>query len=145
MLLRRRSEKAEALKKVPLFSGLNGRQLDIVAREADEVTVAAGKTLAKQGKLGHEFLLIVAGTARVERDGLVLASLGPGDCFGEMSLIDGKPRIASVIAETQVTLLVINSRSFSLVLDAVPALQKKILVTLCERLRVVDEALASRN
>lgn len=145
MLLRRRSEKAEALKKVPLFVGLSGRQLDIVAKEADEVSALAGKTLARQGQIGHEFLLILAGRARVERDGTALARLKPGDCFGEMSLIDGKPRIASVIAETPVTLLVISSRSFSLVLDTVPALRKKILVTLCERLRAVDKALASRN
>lgn len=145
MLLKRRSEKAEALKSVPIFSALNGRQLDIIAKEADEVTAPANKMLAKQGRLGHEFILIVEGSARVERDGLVLANLGPGDCFGEMSLIDGKPRIANVISETPVTLLVINSRSFSLVLDNVPALRKKILVTLCERLRAVDEALAARN
>ena len=145
MLLRRRSEKAEALKKVPLFSALSGRHLDLIAKEADEVAVAADKTLARQGQLGHEFLLILEGSARVERDGLLLARLGPGECFGEMSLIDGKPRIASVIAETPVTLLVVNSRSFSLLLDSVPPLRKKILVTLCERLRAVDEALASRN
>ena len=145
MLLRRRSEKAEALKKVPLFSTLNGRQLDLIAKEADEVTVQANATLARQGQLGREFLLILEGAARVERDGMELARLHPGDCFGEMSLIDGKPRIASVIAEEPVTLLVVNSRSFALLLDDVPTLRKKILITLCERLRAVDEALASRN
>ena len=145
MLLKRRADKADVLKKVPLFSGLSRRHLHLIAAEADEVKEDAGTVLTKQGGLGLEFLLILEGSARVERDGTVIAHLGPGDFFGEMSLIDGLPRSATVIAECPTVLLVIQSRSFRSLLDAVPELQRKLLVTLCARLRAADARLASVN
>jgi CRP-like cAMP-binding protein len=145
MLLRRRSDKADVLKKVPLFSGLSRRYLDLIAAEADEVKEEAGTVLTKQGGLGLEFLLLLEGDARVERDGTVIARLGAGDFFGEMSLIDGLPRSAAVIAESPTVLLVIQSRSFRSLLDRVPGLQKKLLVTLCARLRAADVRLAAVN
>jgi len=145
MLLRRRSDKADVLKKVPLFSGLSRRHLDLIAADADEVKEEAGAVLTKQNGLGLEFLLILEGGARVERDGTVIARLGPGDFFGEMSLIDGMPRSATVIAESPTVLLVIQSRSFRSLLDTVPGLQRKLLVTLCARLRAADARLASIN
>ncbi len=145
MLLRRRSDKVEVLKKVPLFSGVRRRDLDLIASEADEVAVDAGKVLARQGGIGTEFLLILEGEARVEKDGKVIARLGPGDFFGEMSLIDGKPRSAAVIAESPAVLLVVEARSFRRLLDAVPGLQRQVLVTVCARLRAADAALASVN
>jgi CRP-like cAMP-binding protein len=145
MLLTRRSDKADVLKKVPLFSGLNRRYLNLIAREADEVKVEAGAVLTKQGGLGLEFLLILEGGARVERDGKVIARLGTGDFFGEMSLIDGLPRSAAVIADSPSVLLVIQTRAFRSLLDTVPGLQKRLLVTLCERLRAADTRLASIN
>jgi CRP-like cAMP-binding protein len=145
MLLRRRSEKIDVLKKVPLLSGLSRRDLDLVARVADEVKVNAGRVLTHQGGLGLEFLLILDGGARVERDGTVIARLGPGEFFGEMSLIDGLPRSASVIAESPSVLLVVDARSFGKILDAVPGLQRKVLIALCGRLRAADASLASVN
>jgi len=145
MFLSRRPDRIDWLKKVPLFSGLSGRDLDLIARQTDVVKADGGKRLARQGALGEEFLLIVDGSARVERDGTVIARLEAGDFFGEMSLIDGKPRSASVIAEIPVTLLVVDSRSFRSLLQAVPGLWRKISVTLCERLRKADAALATRN
>lgn len=145
MLLRRRSLMVDMLRKVPLFSGLSQRHLDLIARHADEVRMDGGKVLARQGEGGLEFLLIVEGSARVERDGKVLARLGAGDFFGEMSLIDGKPRSATVIAETPIVLLLIHKRSFSELLDTVPGLQKKVLIKLCERLREADARLAAIN
>jgi CRP-like cAMP-binding protein len=145
MLLRRRSDKADVLKKVPLLSGFSQRDLDLIARVADEVKVDAGRVLTRQDGLGLEFLLILDGGARVERDGNVIARLGPGDFFGEMSLIDGKPRSATVIADSPAVLLVVEARSFRKLLDAVPGLQRKVLITLCGRLRAADASLASIN
>jgi len=145
MFLSRRPDRIDWLKKVPLFSGLSGRDLDLIARQTDVVKADAGKVLTRQGALGEEFLLIVDGSARVERDGKPIARLETGDFFGEMSLIDGNPRSASVIAESPITLLVVESRSFRCLLDAVPALRRKISVTLCERLRKADTALATHN
>ena len=145
MFLSRRPERIDWLKKVTLFSGLSRRDLDLIARGTDVVRADGGKMLTRQGALGEEFLLIVDGSARVERDGTVIARLDAGDFFGEMSLIDGKPRSASVIAEAPVTLLVVDSRSFRSLMDAVPGLRRKISVTLCERLRKADAGLAVRN
>lgn len=145
MLLRRRSDKVDVLKKVPLLSDLSQRHLGLIATLASKVERDAGKILARQGTPGLEFLLILEGNARVERDGKLLARLAAGDCFGEMSLIDYKLRSATVLAETPVVLLVIHTRSFHRLLDTVPGLQKKLLVTLCERLREADAALASIN
>jgi CRP-like cAMP-binding protein len=145
MFLSRRPDRIDWLKKVPLFSGLSRRDLDLVARQTDVVKADAGKVLTRQGALGEEFLLIVDGSARVERDGKPIARLETGDFFGEMSLIDGNPRSASVIAESPITLLVVDGRSFRCLLDAVPGLRRKISVTLCERLRRADAGLAARN
>jgi CRP/FNR family cyclic AMP-dependent transcriptional regulator len=145
MFLSRRPDRIDWLRKVPLFSGLSRRDLNLVARHTDVVRADEGKRLARQGALGEEFLLIVDGSARVERDGKPIARLDAGDFFGEMSLIDGKPRSASVIADTPVTLLVVDSRSFRSLLDGVPGLRRKISVSLCERLRAADAALATRN
>jgi CRP/FNR family cyclic AMP-dependent transcriptional regulator len=145
MFLSRPPDRIDWLRKVPLFSGLSRRQLDLIARQTDEVKVDAGRVVARQGTLGQEFLLIIDGSARVERDGTVIARLAAGDFFGEMALIDGKPRSASVIAETPIALLVADSRSFRSLLDTVPGLQRKILVGLCGRLRAADAALAERN
>lgn len=145
MLLRRRSQKVDVLKGVPLFGALSRRQLDAVAREADELQVGAGRVLAREGTLGREFLLILEGTARVERGRKVIARLGRGDVIGEMSIIDGKPRSATVIAESPSSVLVVERRCFVGLLDTVPGLQRKLLESLCERLRAADEALASTN
>jgi len=145
MLLRRRSEKVDVLKKVPVLSGLSRRDLDLIARVADEVKVEKGRVLTRQGGLGMEFLLILEGSARVERDGKVIARLGPGDFLGEMSLIDGKPRSATVIADSPSALLAVQARSFRTLLDTVPGLQSKVLIALCERLRAADASLALVN
>ena len=145
MLGRPQSAKMDLLKAVPLFSGLSRRHLTLIAKAADETTAAEGDILARQDKLGREFALILDGRVRVERDGKRLAWLGAGDFFGEMSIIDGQPRSATVVAETSTTLLVIETRAFSALLDTTPGLQRKIMVGLCERLRAADAALASVN
>ena len=145
MLLRRHADKIDDLKKVPLFSALNRRHLDVIARHADEVKRDAGAVLARQGARGLEFLLIAEGSARVEKDGKVIAHLGAGDFFGEMSLLDGKPRSATVVADSPVLLLVVDVRSFGRLLEAVPGLSNKVMATLCERLRAADETLTHRN
>ena len=145
MLLRRHADKIDVLNKVPLFSALSRRHLDMIARHADQVKRDADAILARQGAQGLEFVLIVEGSARVERDGKIIAHLGAGDFFGEMSLIDGRPRSATVVSDAPVVLLVVQTRSFSRLLDTVPGLAKKVMAGLCERLRTADETLALTN
>ena len=136
-----RSDKIELLRKMPLFSRLSQRQLNAVARHIDEVQIRKGAVLAKQGTQGLEAVIIVDGRARVEGDGKAIAELAAGDVVGEMSVIDGKPRSATVIAETPMNLLVLHRRDFMSLLETVPGLQRKLLVTLCERVRQADQAL----
>jgi CRP/FNR family transcriptional regulator, cyclic AMP receptor protein len=143
MLLRRRSDKVDLLKKVPLFEDLSKRHLDFIAKHGDEVTSEPGEVLVRQGEAGREFVFIVRGSARVEQDGKIISHLEAGDFFGEMSLLDGKPRSATVITETPSTLLVVHSRSFDLLLNTVPGLSRKLLMTLAGRLRAREESLLS--
>ena len=134
-MLRRRSDKIELLKGVPLFEDLSKRHLDFIAKNADEVASWPGEVLVRQGERGREFVLIVEGRARVEQDGAVISHLGAGDFFGEMALLDGEPRSATVITEEPSVLLIVHSRSFISLLDTVPGLARKLLVTLSRRLR----------
>ncbi len=140
MLLRQSSHKTDFLKKVPLFSSLSQRHLMEIAKHADQVQVATGKVLAQQGKTGWEFIFIVDGTARVEKDGKVIRRLSGGDFFGEIAMIDGEPRTASVTAETDMNLLIVHKRSFNHLLDTIPGLQKKILISLCDYLRKAEKS-----
>lgn len=142
MLLRRRSDRLEALRQVPMFCDLNKRQLTEVDRVLLPVERAAGSVLVKEGYRMGEFVLIIEGSVIVSKKGREIARLGEGEFFGEMSVLDHQPGVATVTAATAVSLLVIDGRDFRAVLDKVPGLQRKILVTLCGRLRKADEALA---
>jgi CRP/FNR family transcriptional regulator, cyclic AMP receptor protein len=135
MLLNRSAHRVEALKRVPLFADLDSSNLELIAKRAEEVDAPAGKTLIRQGEPGREFILILEGSARVEKDGRTFSQLSAGDFLGEMSLIDGKPRVATVIAESPSKLLVIKNDAFQSLLDEVPGFRNKILVVLSDRLR----------
>jgi CRP/FNR family cyclic AMP-dependent transcriptional regulator len=139
MLLHRRSQKIDLLKKVPLFSNLSKRHLNEIGKHADQVSIKAGNVLAQQGRTGREFVFIVDGKAQVKKDGKVIRQISAGDFFGEISLIDGEPQTATVIAETDMTILLVNSRSFDHLLNTVPGLQKKIMVSLCKYLRRAEK------
>ena len=141
MLLRRRSQKIDLLKKVPLFSNLSQRHLNEIAKHADQVSVKVGEVLAQQGNRGLEFVFIVEGKAQVKQDGKVIRHLSSGDFFGEISLIDGEPRTATVTAETDGTLLVVHRWFFTHLLDTIPGLQKKMLASLCKYLRRAEKAI----
>ena len=141
MLLRRSSQKIDLLKKVPLFNNLSQRHLKEIAKHADQVQVERGRVLVQQGKTGWEFIFIVEGKARVEKNGKVIRQLTGGDFFGEISLIDGEPRTSSVIADTDMTLLIVHKPSFDHLLEAIPGLQKKVLVSLCQYLRRAEKSM----
>jgi CRP/FNR family cyclic AMP-dependent transcriptional regulator len=127
--------KVELLRRVPLFAGLGGRDLEEVARLVDEVDVPAGHVLTTQGQSGAEFFVIVSGSARVDRDGVKVMTLRDGDFLGEISLIDGRPRSATVTAETPLQLLVLAHREFHSLLDRFPTIQRAVLNALAERVR----------
>lgn len=136
-----RSYKIDLLRNVPLFRSLSQSHLNAIAKYTDPVQARRGSALTKQGRHGQEAFVIVDGKARVEVGGKVIAEVGPGDFIGELSLIDGKPRTATVIAETPMTLMAVRRRDFRSLRETVPGLQEKLLVSLCERLRQTDQAL----
>lgn len=135
----RQEDKIERLQEVSLFEGCSQRQLRSVAKIARVFDVAAGTVLTRAGEPGDEFFLIIDGIARadVSTDRHVL--LHPGEFFGEMSLLDGGPRSATVVADTPVRLLVISRRHFAVLLRDVPGLTQTILVTLSQRVRKAEE------
>jgi CRP/FNR family transcriptional regulator, cyclic AMP receptor protein len=108
------------LNDVPFFSPLKKKELELIARQTDEVDVPAGKVLAQQGTFGDQFFVIEEGTAEVVRDGERLGELGPGDFFGEMALLDEDRRTATVTATTPMTLIVMTRASFRAVEAAMP-------------------------
>ena len=126
------------LAEVPLFSAASRRDLQKIARASDEVAVKAGRVLVDEGRPGHEFFLILEGTASVRRKNRKVAELGPGQYFGELSLLDRGPRTATVVADTDMKVLVLGQREFLGVLDEVPGLAYKILRIMAHRLREAD-------
>jgi CRP/FNR family cyclic AMP-dependent transcriptional regulator len=133
-----RDEKLDLLSNVGLFSTLNRKELTLVGKSADQVTVGAETTLVAEGSSGHEFYLILEGTAVVRRNGRKVAALGPGDYFGELALLDGGPRSATVTAETDLEVLIIGQRQFFGVLEEIPPVALKLLATMAHRLRQAD-------
>jgi CRP-like cAMP-binding protein len=131
--------KIELLGTVALFDGIGSDGLAAVAEQAEEVDYAAGRSIVRQGEIGTGFFLITAGRTRVVRDGETLAELGPGEFFGELSLLDGEPRIAAVVSETPTTCLAIPSWKFDTLLEAQPRLAVALLRVVARRLRNVTE------
>jgi CRP-like cAMP-binding protein len=126
------------LKSIWLFSGCTHSELRKIRGSLDQVDVPAGKVLVEEGRIGTEFFLIVSGTAGVTHEGKKVASLGPGAYFGELALLDRKPRSASVVSETDMVLLVLSQRQFNSLLESVPTIARKMLAAMANRLRDAD-------
>ena len=138
-----RDDLLELLRGVPLFEGLSVKELRAVLRCADEVTHYAGSTIVREGGTGAGFHLITDGRAEVVKEGRLLRRLGPGEYFGEIALIDGGLRTASVNAATDVRTLSISAWDFKPVLLDNPAIARKLLLVLCQRIRALEGAPAS--
>ncbi len=128
------------LARVPLFATCSTKDLQKIAKASDEIAVKAGTTLVDQGQQGREAFIVIDGTAAVKRNGRKITTLGPGAVIGELSLLDRGPRTATVTADTDMTVLVIDQRNFAGVIDQVPALAHKLLATLAGRIRDLDRA-----
>lgn len=130
--------KAEAgshLKDIAIFSELSKRELRDLSRLMTEIDLKEGRALTRQGDPGREFMIIREGTAKVEIDGSVVAHLGPGEFLGELAVISGTPRTATVTATSPMTIEVLNRREFMTLLDENAALSRKILVGAVKRLQ----------
>ena len=138
-MTRMSNNRVDLLRRVGLFSACSRKELKEVASLATPVEATEGEVLAREGKPGSELFVIASGSARVTLRGKDLATLYPGDAFGEMALLDGGPRGATVTAETPMSLYVLGPREFSTLLEDVPAIGRKILSSLARRLRDVQK------
>ncbi|MEJ7708073.1 MAG: cyclic nucleotide-binding domain-containing protein [Nocardioidaceae bacterium] len=128
----------EDLSHTDLFSSLSKRALQRVASQAKVVKHAAGKEITEQGGGATGFHLIKSGTASVSVNGAERPDLGPRQYFGEISLIDGQPRSATVTAKTDMTTISLVTWAFKPILDEEPEVAKGLLRAMCARLRAVE-------
>jgi CRP-like cAMP-binding protein len=133
----------DPLAAVPLFSGLSRRELKRVAQVAQEGSFDPGDVIAEAGEDGLAFYVITSGEAKVRRNNKNVATLIPGDFFGEVSLLDGGPRTATVVASTPMKVLSILRWDFRKLLEKDPSLAPKILKELARRLRAIERSVTA--
>ena len=131
----RKNAKIDLIKSVPLFSSCSKKELEAIAAQADELVVPAGKTLTKEGDRGREFMVIVDGAAEVRKKGRRLNLLGSGDFLGEIALISGGRRTATVTTTKETDLLVLTDRAFQQLTRKMPSINASVLKAVSERLQ----------
>jgi CRP/FNR family transcriptional regulator, cyclic AMP receptor protein len=129
------------LQRVPLFSGFNEAELRRVAEHTRIVDAPVGTVITQIGDAGDSFFIIIDGTAAVRTPVGAGSQLQPGDCFGEMSLVDGEPRSATIVATTDLRLLVVDRAHFWRLLDETPELIRRILTILSRRVRHLEQTI----
>lgn len=127
------------LKSIPLFAGLGRHELDALGQCADEVDVADGEELVEEGDFGHEFFAIESGSAEVRHGDELLATLGPGDFFGEQALSGDARRNASVVATSQMIAVVMTRSAFRQMRRDHPAVCERIEAAVAERGREIEQ------
>jgi len=130
----------ELLSQTRLFAGVDAEGLSRIADRIRELDVPADRVIARQGEVGTGFFVIVSGAVRVIRDGEVVAELGPGDFFGELSVLDGLPRNAQVTSTQPTVCLALATWDFEAVVAEQPKVALAILRELAGRLRGSTEA-----
>ena len=124
----------DRLSSIPMFADCSKKELRSISRLMTQLSIPAGKELIRQGEPGREFMIILDGSAEVSRDGEVIAELGSGDFLGEIAVLSGAPRNATVIATSELAIEALNRREFMTLLDENPKLAKKILLGAVQRL-----------
>ena len=129
------------LETIELFSELTKSERRAVSRLMTNVVIKEGRDLMVEGSVGREFLIILDGEATVRRRGRLVARVGPGDFLGELAVIAGVPRTATVTADTEMNVSVLNRREFSSLLDEQPKLARKVLVGAVKRLHALEPSM----
>ena len=130
--------KAEALGRCPFFSGLSRGELLELAKVTEDMEVEAGKALTRQGQSGSEFFVIVEGRVSVAKDEQEVRTLGPGEFFGEIALLEDTPRTATVTAATPLRFFVLTRQAFRSMLAHQPQIEEKVMTALQERVRATS-------
>jgi CRP/FNR family transcriptional regulator, cyclic AMP receptor protein len=128
-------EKLEHLKRVPLFSRMGRHELERLGQLTDEIEVGLDQLVTQQGETGQEFFIVLDGRLMVLDGHTQIATLGPGDFFGEIALIESVPRTATVRAEGIARLMVIGHREFHALMDEFPDVRRAVMDALAERVR----------
>ena len=137
----RRDTYIKYLSQVPLFSACSQDELRKLGRHTTQIPIREGDVLTKEGDLGHEFFIILEGSAKVSRRGRKVGELGVGSFFGELALLIDRPRNATVTALTPMQVIVLSKREFKDALDEAPRMMRKMVVGLAERLSDADSQL----
>jgi CRP-like cAMP-binding protein len=132
--------RTELLAGTPLLAGVDPAGIAMIAQRMVEVDFPKDHVIARQGEVGTGFFLVAFGSVRVVRDGKTIANIGPGDFFGELSVLDGRPRVAQVVANEPTTCLGLATWEFEAVVKEQPAVALAILRGLAGRLRELTEA-----
>lgn len=127
---------------VPLFARVSKKGLRAIATAADEFDVPAGRDVVGEGELGHHLFVIVSGTVKVTRKGRKVATMGPGDFFGEMALVSRAPRNATVTTESDATLMSLGAREFSGLLAREPSVAQDVMAAMADRIRSAEKSIA---
>lgn len=135
-----RERMTELLAKTHLFAGVDADGLERIVDRITELDVPADRVIARQGEIGTGFFIITSGSVRVVRDGETLATLGPGEFFGELSVLDGKPRNAQVVSAEPTVCLALASWDFEAVVVEQPKVALAVLRELAGRLRNLTDA-----
>lgn len=128
---------------VPLFAGLSRRHLRRLAEHADLASFREGEPIVREGRAGGTFYVLVQGEARVQRRGRTIGTLGPGEFFGEISLLDGGPRTADVVAATPLVAIRVFKQAFDRMLGEERGVAARILAVVARRLRESERSLQS--
>lgn len=131
----------DQLQAIELFSELTKKELKTVSRLMTSLNVKPGRDLMVENTAGREFLIILSGEATVRRSGRIIARVGAGDFLGELAVIAGVPRTATVTADTAMEISVLNRREFSSLLDEQPKLARKVLVGAVKRLHNLEPSM----
>jgi CRP/FNR family transcriptional regulator/CRP/FNR family cyclic AMP-dependent transcriptional regulator len=131
----------DALRQVPLFSSCTDKELRTIAGLGTPVDIGADAALTRTGSRGREFFIVLSGEVSCIAQGTEVARFGPGDFFGEMSLLDGEPRSAEVRTLTAVTVLVLDRSEFLRLMESSPVLALKVITSMAQRLRKTTASL----
>jgi len=127
-------EKTELLGRVPLFAECSDEELEAIAALTADFRLSGGRELMAEGEIGRALIVVVEGEVVVDRDGERIAEGGPGDFFGEIALLTGRPRTATVTATTDARVLVLDGHRFEQLLQEVPTIAVGVLKAVADRL-----------
>jgi CRP-like cAMP-binding protein len=128
----------DELQQLAVFGHCSAKELEALTRIGTVIRVDPGYTFMRQGRRGWEFFIVMDGTARCLVNDHLVAHYERGEFFGEMAIIDNSPRSATVEAETDMTVLVVDSREFSLMLERAPSSVKPLMSAMAQRLRTAQ-------